>query len=228
MGPMTDQEKPPEPKKTREQQDAEAQMALRDEFLESIRACSRRERRWIKHLIKEGGEPYPAGRAAGIGKATVFNYLRRPHTQRAFELVHAILRLDLGVSLFSQLREYKRQGYAKLRDAYYPKGAKDASGKVIEGQLKPPHEWDEDTAAAICEHSYDKDGRPTIKMHAKGVALGALDKLLNLGPPQRLELTGKNGESLNQAVPIIQFARYSDSETPPGAKPDGDDPDSQA
>lgn len=221
MEPMTDPIDPVDPPaKTREQQDAEAEMQLRNDCMDAIRACTPRERRWLKCLIRNGGDPYPAGRDAKIGKATVFVYLRSPRTHHAFKMIEAMLVMDIGVTIYTQTREYKRQGYAKLRDAYYPKGYR-VNGELVEGHLKPPHEWDEDTAAAICEHSYDKDGRPTIKMHAKGPALGALDRLRNLGPPQRLELTGKNGEPLNQAVPIIQIARYSDEA--PAPKPDADD-----
>lgn len=185
------------PEKTREQQDAEAQMALRNEYVAALKACKPMERKWLLCLMRTGGEAYEAGRLAGIGKATVFRYLRTPQTMRVFTLTESILVLDLGVSMYTQQREYKRQGYAKLRDAYYPKG------HPQQGQLMSPHEWDEDTAAAICEHSYDKDGRPTIKMHAKGPALAALDRLRNLGPPQRVELTGKDGEPLNSAPAVM-------------------------
>lgn len=199
------------PQLTREQQDAEAEIALRREFTIALRACKPKERRWLRCLMDCAGLPYEAGRAAEIGKATVHRYLRLPRTNRVFKIIEALLVLDLGVNMYTQQREYKRVGYAKLSDAYYPEG------HVLQGTLKKPHEWDADLAAAISEYSFDKNGDPCIKMHAKGTALDALSKLRNLGPPERLEISGPDGESLGGLIPVIQIARYSDSESAPVA-----------
>lgn len=217
-GPMTDASDPLDPPtekpKTREQLDADAELQIRSQYVLALRACKSNERKWLKCLLECEGLPYEAGRMAGVAKSTVHRWLRLPRTQYAFKVIEAMLTLEIGVNAFILLREYRRQALSKLRDAYYPKG------HANQGQLKPPHEWDDDLAAAISEHTFDKDGRPTVKMHGKGPALDALVRLRNLGPPQRLELTGANGEPLNTGVPVITFARYSDEvETP---APDGD------
>lgn len=194
---MADEPKTADALQTLQQQAAEAEVALRTQFIVALKTCRWPERKFLRALMKSPGNAYEAGRQAGIGKASVWKYQREPRVVLVRQLIDDILLLELGVSMFTQQREYWRQGYAKLRDAYYPRG------HPQQGTLKPPHEWDDDLAAAIQEMSYDKDGNPTVKMHAKGPALGALDKLRNLGPAQRLEVTGKDGEPLNSAPAVM-------------------------
>lgn len=181
----------------RHEHDVQVQLDARKEYIVAQRACKPHERRWIRCVLECEGNAYEAGRMAQIGKATVFRLLRLPRTARAFAAANLVLELEYGINAFQILREYARIAKSKLRDAYHPEG------HAQQGQLKKPHEWDDDTAACISEYSFDKNGDPCIKMHAKGPALEALTKLRNLAPPARVEVTGKDGERLNQGAAVM-------------------------
>jgi hypothetical protein len=196
----TDQEKPA---LSREELDAKAEAELRRQFFDTLRACDLYERKWLRKVMENGGRVYGAA-----PKGSVHRMLRRPHVQLALKVIQSIQVLELEVTMHRVQREAARIAFARFSDAYN-----------ADGSLKKPSEWDDDLAAAVCEYTHDKEGRPTIRLHAKGPSLEMLVRLSNLGPPQRVELTGKDGAPLNQAIPIIQFARYSDADAAPDADP---------
>lgn len=174
---------------------AEQIKTSRREFAKALRACSPKERGLIRSLPEHRYQLWRAAEKLGISKHGVQLMRARPRFQRAIAAFNALLDLQTIVAHHRVLREYECLAHSSIKDFY------DENGDLL-----LPAEWTDEMAAAVQERSFDKHGRPQIKLHDKKGALDAIAKYLKM-MPDRLELTGKDGESLpagQQTVYVIQ------------------------
>lgn len=176
---------------------------LRAERVVALRACTGKQRAWLRKTMEIGGMPWLAAEKLGIGSASVHRWMRKEHIRRALRVLTSLAVIDLEISALRIQREYTRLAFSNIKDVY------DEAGEV-----KSPSAWPEEVAAAVAEHSYDRDGRPTVRMHDKMRALDALARMRRLAGAERFELTGANGEPLAAPMAAVLVV--------PGLMPEAD------
>lgn len=167
-----------------------------------------------------------AARASGYSEDTAgaigHENLKKPEIQAR---IHQ-LRADMG-KLFNITRERIAQEYARIAFGDIRKIFKE------DGSLLLPHEWDDDTAAAIAgidsDELFEGVGREReqvgvtkkVKLNDKRAALDSLVKLMGYAAPSRTELTGADGKDLNYNVTLNLGGQPNNNEPIPAA---GDKP----
>jgi hypothetical protein len=171
--------------------DAEQIDAARRELANALRACTPKERALIRALPQHRHQPWSAGLKIGLSRRAIQLMVRRPRFQRARAALDAVGVMELCISHRMVLEERVALSKARLKDFY------DANEKLL-----PPSQWPDEWAGAVQEYYFDDNGNPRIKLHEKGRSLDALEKYQRM-IPNRLEVTGKDGEALNQPVPVL-------------------------
>lgn len=166
--------------------------SLEVQKIRAMRKCSPKQRAWLRAIPENDWQRWGAAKKLGLSSHTVHKWLRKPHVRAALSLMEQIAEVNDGVTSRLITNEYKRLGVSSLKEFYDD-----------EDNLLPPSKWTPDMAAAVQEYSFDSNGMPRIRLHSKPPALEALTKLKNLAPPDRHELTGKDGAPL--AAPVINI-----------------------
>jgi hypothetical protein len=203
---VTDQAERPE--EERELTEAEQIAGARRELANALRACTAKERLLIRALPEHRYQPWRAGLKIGLGRKAIQLMVRRARFQRARVALEALGVLETCVTQRMVLEELVTLGKARLKDFYND-----------DNTLKKPSEWPDEWAGAVQEYYFDDNGDPRIKLHDKKGALDALAKFLRM-MPDRLELTGRDGEALNPPAPVLNVIIANKPEPTPteGAK----------
>lgn len=169
---------------------------LRAELARALRACTPKQRVFLRELPKHNFQPYSLAAKLGWSLKTVWMYQRNPNVVRARELIDEIAVDDLDVTTRRVLTGYAAIEKADIRNAFKE-----------DGSAKQPHELDAETAYALSEVSYDSKGRPRFKFFDKTRALERMGNYRKLDV-QRHEVTGKDGAPLLPNQPSeIEIAR---------------------
>lgn len=193
---MTDEAQAP-----RDDSEAAQIKASRREFALALRACSPKERGLVRALPEHRYQLWRAAEKLGISKHGVQLMRARPRFQRAISALNALLDLQTIVAHHRVLREYECLAHSSLKDFY------DENGELL-----PPAQWTDEMAAAVQERSFDKQGRPQIKLHEKKGALDAIAKYLKMAP-DRVELTGKDGGPIKSETNSPTLADFYETVT---------------
>lgn len=183
-------------------EDLEKPRDLRREFINARRRCTPKQRAWLRLVFDQCGQKWSAGKKLGVSSHTVQTWLRDPKIQKVLELQRDLAEQDHDITRARILREYERIAFADIRELY-----------TNEGALKSPREWDDETAPAVQERSFDKMGNPNVKLHDKRFALDALARITGV-MVDRKEITGKNGAPLNPVQPVLRVVVVDDGDEP--------------
>jgi hypothetical protein len=147
----------------------------RRERLSALRACRPLERAFLRQLPKSRYSPYVAAKALGYSDSTIWKCMQRARVKRAMELFLRDALEEMGVSHASLVADLQT---IKER-CMQVEPVRDKEGKEIgEFQFDAKH-----AIAAIKE----------------------IAALTRMAAPQRIELTGRDGESLAPPVFNISF-----------------------
>lgn len=143
------------------QQEAAAQLLLerRRERTRALRACTVKERLFLRQLPKSRYAPYTAGEAIGISGRSTWKFINRPHVKRAMALFIEDALDEIGVShtsLVADLDEIKRRCMQ--------------AQPVLDDEGKPTGEYQFDARGAIA-------------------AIREIADLLKIAPPKRIEIS---------------------------------------
>lgn len=164
---------------------------LRKKYAQLMRKCTPKQRRWLRLVAEMAGQKWSAAEKLGYAKQSVQKWLRLDSTKQILALQASMAEQDHDLTRERILREYERLAFSDLRQLY------DASG-----ELKLPHDWDDETAAAVSERAFDERGRPRVKLHDKRGALDAIARIQGVLVDRR-ELTGLNGQPLATGVMVV-------------------------
>lgn len=178
--------------------------SLEVQKVRAMRKCTPKQRTWLKALPDNNWCRWGTGVKLGYSSQTVHRWLRKPHIQLVLALMEQIAEVNDGVTSRLITNEHKRLSISSLKQFFDDTN-----------QLLPPTRWTDDMAAAVQEYSFDSNGLPRIKLFPKHPSLENLAKLKKLTPPDRHELTGKNGTAL--AAPVINIGFGNGG---PGDEPD--------
>lgn len=185
-----------------EQPEGPAPRNLRAELDAALKACTPKQRRWLKKIPLCEFQPWRAAKELSYSSATVAKWMREDRIKAVRKLQDEIDIEDMDISRRRILREFSNIAFMRERYAYDPQGL-----------LLPPQELPDYAGAAVAERSYDANGNPKLKFHDKNKALEFLARFNGMDGPTKLELTGKNGAPLQaQGPPIIQFIERVDED----------------
>lgn len=155
--------------------------------------------------IRAGYSPKTAGNQA-------HDLLKKPEIQAIIDELRTERAKSLQMTREDVLRQYQRLGFSdprKLYDAY--------------GQIKPVHELDDDTAAAVQAIEVEQrmidgpDAPPVtvlkIKMSDRKAALDSIMKAQGWNMPDKHEHTGANGGAIEHAVRVVLVPPKQKAET---------------
>ncbi len=190
----------------------EAPRDLRREFTAAMRKCTPKQRVWLRALPDNNFQRWSTALKLGISRNSIFKWLRLETVKAVLTLHDEIATEDYDISNRRILAEYTRIAFSDIREAF------DDSGK-----LKSPSEWSDELAAAIGavdtqEKRLKENGEwvdefemvRKLKVHDKLKALEFLSDFRRMSGAKKFEVTGKNGEPLASAPPIIQFVERAD------------------
>lgn len=119
-------------------------------------------------LLKAHKEGYPGGEwADDTRKRNAKEILRRPRVRAFVNQWYADLTSHAKISMAEILADAMK---IIRRD---PRRVYDENGNVL-----PPHEWDDDTAAAVSSITQDKDGKIKVTFESKGIARDQVTKIV--------------------------------------------------
>lgn len=146
----------------------EAPRDLRRELTNALRRCTPKQRRYLDRVRAGAGQKWSAAvlrdpKTNGIlSKTSIRKWLSQERVQKVLGLHAEMAEAYSDLTAERILREYERLAFSDMRTMF------DA-----DGLLKPPHEWDDDAAAAV--QGFDEKGRP--KFHDKRGALDTAAKI---------------------------------------------------
>jgi phage terminase small subunit len=187
---------------------------LRRERAAKMRLCTPKQRKWLRALASNNFQKWKTAEKLGYSNHSVFKWLRMDHVRDAMALLEEIADADSDLTRQRVIAAYESIAFADVRDLY-----------EADGRLKAPNEWPDDVAAAVQsvetqERKIFEDGKPTgeyelvrkVRRHDKRFALDFLATRMKIAGARRFEVTGRDGEPLPGAVPIIQFVERADSD----------------
>lgn len=154
---------------------------LRREYLNCLRRCPSKMRKWLREVYALGGLKWQAGTKLGFNKRTVWRWLRDDRARHVLALQEEMAEIDSDLTRARIEREYERLAFSDLRSLYDERG-----------NLKLPHQWSDEAAAAVQEYSFDAQGRPKVKLHGKPQPLDSVARIRRVLVDRR-ELSGPDG-----------------------------------
>lgn len=147
--------------------DEEGPRDLRKEYLDALRSCTPKQRRWLKKTDEMVGQKWAAGTALGYSKHTVWRWLRMETVKAVLALQALLAEQDHDLTRQRILREYERIAFANLNDF-----------RGTDGSRKQYTAWTDSMSAAVQECEFDSVGQPTkVKLHRKAPALDTLARI---------------------------------------------------
>lgn len=186
---------------------------LREELIAAMKACTPKQRRWLKAIPEHNFQPWGAGDKLGFSTRSIAKWLRDAKVAKVRELLDEIAVEDMDLTQRRILAEYAKLAFSDIRKAF------DDHGK-----LNPPADWPDEFAGAVASidtqerRILDDKGNETsefervikLKFHDKRTALDFLASFRKMTGAKRIEVTGKDGTPLAGAAPVIQFVERAD------------------
>jgi phage terminase small subunit len=167
---------------------------LRLEYQSALRACSPKQRKWLKRTYEMAGQKWAACSALGYSTHTVWKWLRDEKIKSVVALQQELAELDHDLTRARILREYERLAFANVNEFRAPDGTR-----------KGFPDFTDDMSAAIHEIEFDELGKPSkIKLHAKVSALDTLARIQGV-LVDRSELTIKDAPA-----PVVRIVERAD------------------
>lgn len=174
-------------------------------WVRARRKCTPGQRRWLNALPTYGMRYWSAGMALGHSTRTIHRWLRNENVKTALEARHALDEIHADVGRNRVLSNWEQQARADIT-LFYKTGTFD---------IKPPSEWTEEMRGMVQELSFDRNGKPKLKLYNRQDATNTLAKY-NKMISDRHELMGPDGEPLSLAPPIVNVVISKDSEQSEG------------
>jgi hypothetical protein len=166
---------------------------LRQEFLALMRACTPKQRKWLRQVGSMAGQTTSAAVKLGYSTHTCWKWLRMPHIRRVLALQEELAQQD---SEFTQQRTRREIGWL----------AHSSIGRFYDenNQFKPPSEWTEEMSAAVeaieFHKARDGGGIKKIKLHNKPTPLTLQGRIQGLIVEKHThELSGPDGGPIEHA-----------------------------
>lgn len=143
---------------------------LRTEYDRALRACTPKQRKWLREVAAMAGQKWGACYKLKFSSHTVWKWLREDHVKWVLTLQAEMAELDSDITRERTNREYGRLAYSNIGQFYGP-----------DGQFKQPKDWTEEMAAAVESVELDVNGKVIkLKLHRKGSALDAVARMKNM------------------------------------------------